>query len=246
MRDKGIEKIKMHFAAFGRAEFEKWLKEGLKGSYLPSNNHDFRPFDPVYPEMVYHNVARDYDSIPDFLGLIYDRFFSDSGKKMFREAIGDLLDSQINKTELTTKACNDLIYLIPTVSAEESLDSLVSFVGEVKSRKVDLYATIAVLRYFKSSEKVYEATERLANSSNFDEGYLFEIIGILVKKRPSDTRDIIRKFEPRVKKLWGSLPDDVTERKAFSEAKSECLRRVSRVADAALYTGTWLTEDYKS
>jgi len=239
------ERIKKHFATFDRAEFAGWLKKGLRDSYSPSRDSENpHPFDPVYPEIVYQDMVGDYVTVPDFLGRVYDKFFSDSGKQMFRGAIGDVLSSQINQTELTAEAFKDLIYLIPTVSAEESLDSLVSFEGETKSGKGDLYATLAVLRHFKPSKTVYEATERLADSSNFDEGYLFEVIGILVENQPFNTGNILRRFEPRIEKLRNSIPDDVKEREAFSRAKRDCFRRVSGITDVVQYGGTWLTQDY--
>ena len=166
---------------------------------------------------------------------VYNKFFSSRGKKMFREAIGDVLSGQINKPELSMEACKDLIYLISRINAEESLDSLVAFAGEAKPQDENLYSTIAVLNDFKPSKKVYEVTEKLANSSNFNEGYLFEVIGLLVESQPSNTQDILGRFEERTKKLWNSLQDIVEEKNAFLEAKDDCFERVSRIADVTQY-----------
>ena len=236
------EGIKEHFATFDRANFADWLKEGLRDSYSPFRySEKLNPFDPVYWAL------SDYESLPLFLSGIYDEFFSDSGKRMFREAIGDVLVSQISKKELPTGACEDLIYLISSISAEESLDSLVSFAGKAKLEedKRELYATLSILMSFKLSNKVYEAVERLADSPNFDDGYLFQVIELLVENRPSNTRNILEKFESRIKKLWNSLPDDVKEREAFLDAKDNCLKLVLRKANPVQYEGTWLTKDYK-
>src|SRR3989338_368153 len=242
------ERIKEHFAAFDRTKFAVWLKEGLRAYYSHSrDSKNHHPFDPVYPEIVYHDVSRADGVVSDFLDRVYGKFFSDSGKQMFREAIGDVLDSQINEKKLPTGACEDLVYLISRVKAEESLDSLVSFAGEAKLGEdgKEFYATIAVLKSFKPSKKVYEAVERLADSSNFDEGYLFEVIEILVENQPSNTRNILEKFELRINTFYDSMPNN-EEKEHFLERKDECLEVVSRKANPAQYKGTWLTKYYRS
>lgn len=242
------ERIKEHFAAFDRAQFAGWLEKGLSDQYSPSREHGKpHPFSPVYPELVYRDM-RVHWGVSDFLERVYDKFFSDPGKKMFREAIGDVLGNRANRMQLPLDACKDLIYLIARVKAEESLDSLVSFAGEVRLRGKEenseiSYHTLAVLQMFEPSDKVYGTVERLADTPDFEEGYLFEVIKLLVKNKPANTRNVLEKYGLRINALYDSLPDDIKEREAFLECKNKCLEFVSREAEPAQYRDTWLTKD---
>lgn len=240
------KRIEEHFAAFDRTDFVRWLKEGLRYTYLPSDSKKTHPFDPVYPEIVYQDIIKADGTVCDFLGRVYDKFFSYSGKKMFREAIGDVLSTQINQMELTIEACKDLMYLVFEVRAEESLDSLVSFAveEELEEKGEALYVAIAVLKTFEPSNNVYKTVEKLSDSLNFDEGFLFEVIEILVKNQPLNTRNILEKFESRINAFYNSMPNN-EERKVFLERKEECLKFISKKANPVQYKDTWLTKDYR-
>jgi len=239
------ERIRKHFAELGREGIGDWLKKGLKGQYPPFRDSEKRhPFHPVYPEIVYANVSRDYSSVTEFLGIVYGRFCSDAVKGMFREAIGDVLASQIRENKLTKQACTDLIYLIGMTGAEESAGSLADFAGTAEPEKVDLYGALANLMQLNPSEVVYDAVERLTDSPNFEEGYLFVVIQILARSRPSDTRKIIGKFEARLKSLRDSatVTGNPKEVKAYLVARADCLSKVSMVAGPEQYGDTILTE----
>jgi hypothetical protein len=214
------------FEQFDRKMFADWLWRGFLSFYDPPPSetkriHAFGPFG---------LIIRQQESIIDGLARVYEKYVPKSRKLMFRQAIGDVLREQGNNADAPLPALEDLIYLIARIKATEALDALPpavgnGFLGERQS--AILYDTLSTLGSLAPSSQVYEVVSELINSANFNDGYLFEAIKILVECRPLHVAAIILSLEHRLTKLrqiTQQLGGD--EWVAFCEAARDCAKHV--------------------
>lgn len=180
-----------------REEASAWLWRTLKLHYKlqirdVKDDRDFRDFWDV------HNAPT------EGIGNIYHDLRTEDQKLYFRQAIGDCLSQHENEKDVPLDIRRDLIYLIGETKAVESLGAFLPTIGNGflgKEHPEVWYDVISNLMTFHPSPQVQETVFQLANSSNFDDGYILEIIGILVRCDPSTVSDLLSLFQPRLEKL---------------------------------------------
>lgn len=155
---------------------------------------------------------------------------------MFRQAIGDILQEHGNNKDAPLTALRDLIYLISIIKAVESLGSLLPTVGNgfLGKRHPDiLYDVLANLQMFAPSPQIYELMLNLMNSENFDDGYLFTAIKILVSCEPSHASDLVDTLSPRLSKLKQGVINlnDEKEWSAFCEVANDCAQHITALGN---------------
>ncbi len=215
------------FEQFDRKMFADWLWKGLLSSYnqLPSETERMCAFDP------FGLIIRQQEYIVDGLVCVYKKYVPESRKLLFRQAVGDVLREQGNNEDLSLPPLEDIIYLIARIKATEALNALLPTVGNGllgKRYPEVLYRALAVLKSFPSSSpEVYEVVSGLINSTNFDDGYLFEAIKILAECEPLHATAIILPLESRLAKLrqdCRALGGD--EWVAFCDAAKDCAKHI--------------------
>lgn len=187
------------FSKFRRHEFADWLWRGLRKFYAspPSKRED--SFQYVGWQIM------QYESICEGIAQIYEEYVPDSKQLLFRQAIGDVLRKHANDYDAPRDAIRDLIYLIIRIKANESLSALLPAVGNGFLGQLYpdiLYVTITSLRSLAPSMQAYKTASGLIDSTNFDEGYLFEAIKVLVECKPTHVSRILVALEPRLSNLF--------------------------------------------
>ncbi|MFH1401936.1 MAG: hypothetical protein ABIG40_03175 [Parcubacteria group bacterium] len=150
------------------------------------------------------NFVTRYESSVIGLAEIYYEHVPDDKKPMFRKAIGELLHEKSNDEKASTGAMEDLVYLIARIKALESAMALSVAVGTGllgKRYPEILDSAFASLEALSPSKESCEATLKLINSENFDTGYFFSALEILIRYKPSEAASIIKKHLPDLIKL---------------------------------------------
>ncbi|MGD1046993.1 MAG: hypothetical protein ABR936_16950 [Bacteroidota bacterium] len=162
------------------------------------------------------------ETLTEGLAYIYEECIPETKQLMFRQAIGDVLRVYGNDEDNFVLAFNDLIYLISRIKANESLSSLLPTVGTGRLGKLNpdiLYCTFAILRSLAPSVQAYKTAFDLINCRNFDEGYLFEAMNILVACEPSKACEIVLELETRLHNLRKEIiQKGEVEKAAFNRA----------------------------
>lgn len=183
---------------FDREKFADWLWRGLRSFYTSPSSERIRTFDGAGILIVQQ------ESLCEGLARVYEECTQEPKQVMFRQAIGDVLRDQANNPNAPFDAFRDLIYLIARIRATESLSALLPTVGTGylgKHYPNILYDTVAVLRSLAPSTQAYKTAFSLINCANFDDGYLFEAMKVLVECEPSCASEIVLKLEPRLSQL---------------------------------------------
>jgi hypothetical protein len=230
-------------SGFGRDEFADWLWTGLREFYASPPSERARSFGGAGLEILQR------ESICEGLAQIYERYVPGSKQLLFRKAIGDVLRRHANDGDAPVDGILDLVYLIMRVRADESLDALVPTVGNgflgQKYPKI-LYATITSLRSLAPSMQAYKTALNLIRSTNFDKGYLFEALKVLVECRPTDISRTLVKFEPPLSDLC-RLAEETNksdERAALLDAVSDWVRFLFKYNPAIWLPEFWEKADH--
>lgn len=198
MRVQEIERqILQETTHFNKKTFSDWIWEAAQSPYVPPTTREGKQF---------MNFLSETEKESPVIGFtaIYQQLETETQKLHFRESIGDNLLKHGNEEDAPAGALEDLIYLIGTTNAVESLNALLPTVGNglLGKRNPDyLYHTIAALKSLKPSPQIQETMSQLTDSSNFDDGYLFEAIGIMSKCVPHKTFEFLLRFQLRLTKL---------------------------------------------
>lgn len=170
-------------AAFSnKDQYSNWLWKMLCTLYSPSTTDrrdDLRTF---------LNETTDWGDVGAGLEGIYNKLKKDTQQPLFRQSIGDALVEYGNAENTPLQACKDLIYLTAGVRARESVGAFVPTIGNglLGKRYPDsLFDAIGVLRLLAPASEVKETTFQLIESANFDNRFILEAIGILVKCDPT-------------------------------------------------------------
>lgn len=226
------------FAIFDREMFADWLWRGLRTFYDSSPPDRVRAFDPAGFLIIQQ------ESVSEGLAYVYHHYVPDSKRLMFRQAIGDVLREKGNDQNAPIPAFQDLIYLLVQIRATESLTALLPTIGNglLGQRYPDiLYETVAALRLLAPSVQAHETASSLINSNNFDDGYLFEAIKVLIECQPSLAAATVLSLKPRLNQLRQAvLEKGRTEYIVFNEAANDWSTYILRLAPI-----TWLAEFWK-
>lgn len=229
--------ISKTFAEFKREEFADWLWRGLRSFYTSPPSDRVRAFDDMGLLIIKQ------ESVCEGIARIYEQYVAERRKLMFRQAIGDVLREHANDQKAPIPAFQDLIYLLGRIKATESLSALLSIVcsGFLKRRYTDvLYETFAVLRSLAPSIYAYDTAFALVNCLNFDDGYLFEAIKVLVECQPSQASKIILMLEPRLTQMRQFTQDiGGDEWNAFREAANDCAKQLLELAPISWIKELW-------
>lgn len=232
------DSFKRLFSNFDRQQFADWLWRGLYSFYnapLPDRGSTF--------DNAGH-IILEYESICEGLAVVYEELVPSNRQLAFRQAIGDVLREKSGDNSELVQAFQDLIYLIIRIKAYESLSSLLPSVGNGvigKQYPEILYETIAALASLAPSDYAYKTATNLINSANFDDGYLFEAIKVLVECKPNDTAKVVLNLEPRLTQLYirtKQLGGD--EYKIFCDVAKDWAEFLLNFG-----TTTWLSEIYE-
>jgi len=149
-------------------------------------------------------------SMFDVLGTAYERYVPEETRPLFRDAIGDALSSIASEPHLpeSVMAFDDLIHLVGEIKPTEALTPMVAAVGdgEIGRRaKRLLKDTIRALAMFSSPDEndivtrviAFQATNRLLNSPNFDNDFIFAVTEVMVSCDPQFAIDTVRKYADR-------------------------------------------------
>lgn len=128
-------------------------------------------------------LIRQYNSPVEGLAHVYETCVPKKRRRMFRQAIGDVLRQKGNNEDAPYGIFEDLIYLILRINATEALDAITPAVsngllGE-KNPEI-LYSTISLLLTLPPSPRVYRTTCELRDGVNFHKGYRADVRRILV------------------------------------------------------------------
>lgn len=189
--------IRAKFAQLDREQFADWLWRGLRMFYsgAAARRHAFDPCSAFILQQ---------DSIVEGLARVYEEYVPEENQLMFRQALGDVLRNQANVPEAPMPAFQNIIYLMARIKAVESLDALVPTVGTgYLGRRAPefLYETMAALRYLAPSQQAYNAVCEMISSPNFDDGYLFDAMKVLIECQPSQTAKTLLELIPRLTHL---------------------------------------------
>jgi len=225
------------FEKFDRDAFADWLWRGLRSFYSSPPSERVNAFD--YAGL----LIMAQESVSEGLGQVYDECVPESQKLMFRQAIGDVLREHGNDPGAPTPAFQDLIYLVVRIRATESLKALLPTIGNglLGKRYPDiLYDTIAALRFLAPSARAYDAALDLIDSPNFDDGYLFEALKVLVECEPSRTSGIVLMFELRLSDLRRSVQNlGEDEWNAFCEAANDWAEHILKLGPETWIKDLW-------
>jgi hypothetical protein len=190
--------IYIKLGQFTREEFADWLWRGLQLFYSSPPSNKINAFDDV------GYLILQQESVCEGLAYVYENYVPESKRLLFRQAIGDVLRERGSINSEPINAFLDLIYLTARINATESLSALLPIIGNGPMGKQNpdvFFDTFAVLRSLAPSIHAYEAAFDLINSANFDDGYIFEAIKVLVECEPSQTAKFILFLEPRLSQL---------------------------------------------
>lgn len=149
---------------------------------------------------IFLNETTDWGDVGEGLKAIYHRLEKDTQQPLFRQSIGNVLAEHGNAEDTPLKACKDLIYLTAGVRAIESVGAFVPTIGNglLGRRYPDsLFDAIGVLKLLAPAPEVKETTSQLIESANFDNGFILEATGILVRCDPTQALILLDKFTPR-------------------------------------------------
>lgn len=201
MKSDSIEK---QFAQYDRKKFADWIWRGLQAFYTVPPAKRAATFDNA------GGLILQYESVCEGIAAIYEKFVPANKQLSFRQAIGDVLREKSPDYSDLFPAFQDIIYLIIRLKATESLSALLPTVGSGvlgKQHPDILYETITALRYLAPSENSYKITSKLIDSVNFDDGYLFEAMKVLIECKPDYTANIVLELEPRLTQLYKKTKD---------------------------------------
>ena len=229
------ENLREILAKFDREQFADWMWRGLKSFYTSAISERRDSFDGAGMLVVQSETPT------EGLAIIYEECVPELGQLQFRQAIGDVLRIYGNDEDNFGPAFNDLIYLISRIKANESLSALLSTVGSGRLGKLHpefFYSTFAVLRSLAPSTQAYNTALQLVNSKNFDEGYLFETLNVLVACEPHRVSEILLSFSARLNDLQNQvIKMDENEIDAFNRAAHNWANHTLRIASIA-----WITD----
>lgn len=180
-----------------KGQFSDWIWRTLNAQYSPSTTgrqDEFRKF----------LIDTEQEAIVTGLEAIYDKLEKDVQQPLFRQSIGDVLASHGNAENTPPEVCEDLIYLTAKVRAVESLDALVPTIGNGllgQKHPDSWFSAIGVLKLLAPAPEVKQAMSKLIDGANFDNGYILEAVGILVKCDPTQTPVLLSNFAPRLADL---------------------------------------------
>lgn len=223
------------FAQYDREKFADWIWRGLLSFYTVSPAERAATFDNA------GGLILQYESVCEGLAVIYEDFVPANKQLSFRQAIGDILREKSHDYSDLFSVFQDLIYLIIRLKANESLSALLPTVGNgVLGKRYPglLYETITALGSLAPSDYAYKTAFKLIDSVNFDDGYLFEAMKVLIECKPDDTAKIVLKLEPRLTQLyWKTKHIGRDEFKIFCDTAEDW-------AEFILKRGTisWLSE----
>ena len=142
-----------------------------------------------------------HESLCEGLAHVYERLVPDPHKLWFRQAIGDVLRDHSDCPDAASAAFQDLIYLLVRTRATESLTCC--FPQSSTDRPVDTDPACCLMRLQRCdplapSAYAYQTAREVVSAANFDDGYLFEAIKVLVECEPSQVAVVVRELEPRL------------------------------------------------
>jgi hypothetical protein len=204
--------IREQFARFDEDAFGDWLTRGFKNLY-PANgvvqltaalngvgrqdkrgerDGSTRPFDFAY------SFVGKRESILEDMRFIYTTFVPDDKKGYFRRSIGKVLRRSVDDVSFPEAAISDLIYLVSTVRAYESLGDLGPAVARGrygKDKEWLQYEAIANLKDLLPAQEAVEGLRNLVTQEHFHEAYAFEVLILLCRYEPerwSSSFDLLR------------------------------------------------------
>lgn len=184
--------VKQATACNDRKDFSKWLGETLLNYHVHprSKQSDLSPL-----------LTRDMSSV-EGLGMIYSGALETAPQQLaFRQAIGDVILEHGIKKETPLPLVEDLIYLTGTVRAVESVHAFPPLLASCSAGEVQkdlLFRILANLKHLSPAPQVQETVTEITAAPYFDDGYLFEAIGILAKCSPERTFEYLESFQPRI------------------------------------------------
>lgn len=211
-------------------EVSSWLWHTLELHYSPQirnekERQDFEDFWGVH------------DAPVEGIGNIYANLQTEKHKLLFRQSIGNVLTQHADDKDAPPDALRDLIYLISTTKAVESLNSLVPTIGNGslgKKHPEYLYETLAVLMDLSPSPEAQATTSQLVDCPNFDDGYIFSAIGILAQGDPSNVFNLLARFQPRIESLRQTVRDlGGAEWTAFTDCLDDLIVKILRIDSKA-------------
>jgi hypothetical protein len=216
--------------------FADWLWRGLLSFYSSSLSEKINAFDEYGPLIVQQ------ETVSEGLAQVYEAFIPRTRQLIFRQAIGDVLRDHANGQGVPQDAFQDLIYLIARIRATESLDALLPSVGNGALGRLFpgiLYEALSVLRLLAPSNYAKDVALQLVDCSNFDDGYLFEAIKVIIECNPIDTTKTILRLHKRLNLLRNySLEHGGEEWNAFQFAANDFAQTILTLAPTSL-TSLW-------
>lgn len=222
---------------FTREEFADWLWRGLKSFYssTPSDKND--AFDD------FGHIILQQESVCEGLACVYENYVPESKRLLFRQAIGDVLREQGRSNKELINAFSDLIYLIARIDAYESLSAFFPIIGNGPMGKENpdvFFDVFAVLRSLTPSDHAYKTAFDLINSANFDDGYLFEAIKVLIDCKPSKAAQSILFLEPRLSQLRKDVRElESDEWITFCEVANDWVQYVLKLSPISWLKELW-------
>lgn len=216
------------FAQLDREQFADWLWRGLRSFYTGPASARGRAFDHLGAFILQQ------ESIVEGIARVYEEYVPEAKQLLYRQALGDVLRNQANVPEAPMPAFQNIIYLMARIKAVESLDALVPTVGTgYMGRRAPeiLYETMAALRYLAPSQQAYNVVGELISSPNFDDGYLFEAMKVLIECQPSLTTKTVLNLLPRLNRLREKAMElGGEEAKACEEATRDWVEHIAHYA----------------
>ena len=140
-----------------------------------------------------------FESVEHAMTTIYDRHVPDNNQRSFREGIGIALHKCTEGySKKVNPVINGLINLIGSTKASESLEGLLEISSNdtiVKSNKTLLYDSLAAALSFPPDNKIYEFTHKLANSTSFNDGFIFESVRLMIECDSNHSRFKTKNFK---------------------------------------------------
>ncbi|OGF74345.1 hypothetical protein A2Z63_02125 [Candidatus Giovannonibacteria bacterium RIFCSPLOWO2_02_44_8] len=127
-------------------------------------------------------LIRRYDSSVEGLARVYETCVPKDRRKIFRQAIGDVLRLKGNNEDAPPGVFEDLIYLIERINATEALGAIAPTVsnGLLGEKNPEIiYSTVSLLSTLSPSSMVYKAICDLRDGVNFDRRYAADVRKIL-------------------------------------------------------------------
>ncbi len=246
-------------ANLDRKGYTDWLSQEFRSIYSSSAFERAHAFSPLY------QLIPQQETICEDLAHFYENYLPESGKLKFRQAIGTVLHAQANNLDASPPVILALIRLLGRIKATESLNALVQTIDNepllakvrateslialaptidkrpIKRQRLGILdETIAVLKMLAPSSDVYQAAFDLANCISFDDGYLFQVMKVMVECEPSRAATIVLTFEPRLSRLQqASLDLGGSAWKAFHEVAEDWAQHMMTVAPISWVKDLW-------